>query len=155
MISTAPGERVPRHRLIRNLIASGDYGRAETEIRVFESDFSLDGPVYRYKVDLLVARASGSPGLMREDRITILEEARDLALRGMNRFAWNKSLLNAYAELGLEYYKIAGVYSVFDEAIERLREAEEKLGDPDISRIISRLMRRMKGQPTEAAEFDA
>jgi hypothetical protein len=39
MISRAPGERVPRHRLIRNLISSGDYDRAETEIRVFESDF--------------------------------------------------------------------------------------------------------------------
>src|SRR6202021_287559 len=83
MISAAPGERVPRHRLIRNLIASGDYDKAETEIRVFETDFSLDGPVYRYKVDLLVARASKSPGLMREDRVTILEDARDLALVGM------------------------------------------------------------------------
>jgi hypothetical protein len=74
MISTAPGERVPRHRLIRNLIASDDYDRAETEIRVFETDFALDGPVYRYKVELMVARASKSPGLMPDDRITILEE---------------------------------------------------------------------------------
>ena len=49
--------RVPRHRLIRNLISTGDYDQAETEIRVFESDFSLDGPVYRYKVNLMVARA--------------------------------------------------------------------------------------------------
>jgi len=155
MISAAPGERVPRHRLIRNLITIGDYDRAETEIRVFESDFSLDGPVYRYKVDLMVARASRYPGLMREDRVTILEEARDLALRAMNRFAWNKSLLNAYAELGLEYYKIVGNYSVFDDAMERLRVAEERLGDPDISRVISRLMRRIHGQPTEAAELDA
>jgi hypothetical protein len=155
MISTAPGERVPRHRLIRNLITSGDYDRAETEIRVFESDFALDGPVYRYKVDLMVARASRSPGLLREDRITILEEARDLALRAMNRFAWNKSLLNAYAELGLEYDKISGLYAVFDDAMERLRGAEDRLGDPDISRIISRLMRLIHGQPTEAVELDA
>ena len=155
VISTAPGVRVPRHRLIRNLIASGDYDRAETEIRVFESDFALDGPVYRYKVDLIVARATKSPGLMREDRIIILEQARDLALQAMNRFAWHKSLLNAYGELGLEYYKIVGSYSVFDDAMERLREAEEKLGEPDISRIISRLMRRVQGQQTEAAELDA
>jgi hypothetical protein len=153
MISTAPGERVPRHRLIRNLIASCDYDRAETEIRVFESDFALDGPVYRYKVDLIVARASKSPGLMREDRITILEEGRDLAFKGMNRFPLNKSLLAAYGELRLEYYKIIGNYTVFDDAMERLREAEEKLGDPDISRTVSRLMRRIKGQP-EAAELD-
>ncbi|WP_342726091.1 SIR2 family protein [Bradyrhizobium sp. B097] len=150
MISAAPGERVPRHRLIRNLIASGDYDKAETEIRVFEADFSLDGPVYRYKVDLLVARASKSPGLMAEDRVTILEEARDLALVGMNRFALNKSLLAAYAEVGVQYYKLVGAYSIFDEAMSRLREAEEKLGDPDLTRTISRLERRIQGQVTEA-----
>jgi hypothetical protein len=149
MISTAPGERVPRHRLIRNLIAIEDYDRAETEIRVFESDFSLDGPVYRYKVDLLVARASKSQGLMREDRITILEEGRELALMGMNRFELNKSLLAAYAELGLEYYRIVGSYEVFDDAMTRLREAEEKLGDPDVTRTRSRFMRRLQGQAVE------
>jgi hypothetical protein len=150
MISTAPGERVPRHRLIRNLISSGDYDRAETEIRVFETDFSLDGPVYRYKVNLMVARASRSPGLMREDRITILEEGRDLALTGMSRFSLNKSLLAAYAELGIEYYRIIGSYVVFDDALNRLRDAGERLGDPDIDRILSRLTRRIQGKPTEA-----
>jgi hypothetical protein len=150
MISVAPGERVPRHRLIRNLIASGDYDRAETEIRVFESDFSLDGPVYRYKVDLMVARATKSPGLMREDRVKILQDGRDLALTGIDRFALNKSLLAAYAELGLEYYRIDGTYEVFDDAMDKLREAEEKLGDPDVSRTISRLTRRIHGLPTEA-----
>lgn len=150
MISAAPGVRVPRHRLIRNLIASGDYDKAETEIRVFESDFSLHGPVYRYKVDLLIARASKSPGLMSEDRVTILEEARDLALTGMNRFALNKSLLASYAEVGVQYYKIIGTYDVFDDAMSRLREADEKLGDPDLTRTISRLERRIQGQATEA-----
>jgi hypothetical protein len=150
MISAAPGVRVPRHRLIRNLIASGAYDKAETEIRVFESDFSLDGPVYRYKVDLLVARASKSPGLMNEDRVTILEEARDLALTGMNRFSLNKSLLSAYAEVGVQYYKIVGKYDVFDDAMSRLREADEKLGDPDLTRTITRLERRIQGQMTEA-----
>jgi SIR2-like domain len=149
MVSVAPGERVPRHRLIRNLIAGGDYDRAETEIRVFESDFALDGPVYRHKVDLMVSRASRSPGLMREDRIKILEDGRDLALTGMNRFALNKSLLTAYAELGLEYYRIVGSYEIFDDALAKLRDAEESLGDPDVSRTISRLTRRIQGHPTE------
>jgi hypothetical protein len=73
----------------------------------------------------------------------------------MNRFAWNKSLLAAYGELGLEYYKIVGNYSVFDDAMHRLRQAEEKLGDPDISPIISRLMRRIQGSKAEAAKSDA
>jgi hypothetical protein len=67
----------------------------------------------------------------------------------MNRFGLNKSLLAAYAELGIEYYRIVGSYSLFDDAINRLRDAEEKLGDPDINRIISRLTRRLQGKPTE------
>lgn len=151
MISVAPGVRVPRHRLVRNLISSGDYDRAETEIRVFETDFGMDGPVYRYKVDLMVARATKTSGLMKEDRLTILEEARELAMGGMQRFGLNKTLLGAYGELGLEYYKMTGSYDVYDDAVSRLREAEEKLGDPDVARIVSRLSRRMQGQAVESA----
>ena len=49
MISVAPGERVPRHRLIRNLIDMGESDPAETEIRVFEKDFNRDGPVARFQ----------------------------------------------------------------------------------------------------------
>jgi hypothetical protein len=154
MISVAPGERVPRHRLVRNLISTGDYEKAETEIRVFESDFGVDGPVYRYKVNLMVARAVHSPGLMGEDRVQILEDGRDLALVGISRFGLNKALLASYAELGLEYYRLTGSYSYFDEAMQKLRDAEEKLGDPDVSKIIARLTRRIQGQPYEAAEVD-
>jgi hypothetical protein len=154
MISVAPGERVPRHRLIRNLIATGDYERAETEIRVFEADFALDGPVYRYKVDLMTARATKAVGLMDEDRIKILEDGRDIAIAGINRFALNKSVLTSYAELGVEYYKISGNYNIIDDAMKRLKEAEEKLGDPDIIRTISRLTGRLQGHPLEANGSD-
>ena len=58
------------------------------------------------------------------------------------------------AELGLEYYRLTGSYSYFDEAMGKLRDAEEKLGDPDVSKIIARLTRRTQGQPYEAAEAD-
>jgi len=49
---------------------------------------------------------------------------------------------------------ITGSYSYFDEAMGKLRDAEEKLGDPDVSKIIARLTRRIQGQPYEAAEVD-
>lgn len=68
MMSVVPGERVPRHRLVRNLIDSGDFDKADTEIRIFESDFGKDGPVSRYKISLLLARANGAEGIMPEDR---------------------------------------------------------------------------------------
>jgi hypothetical protein len=69
LMSVAPAERVPRHRLIRNLIEAGAYEKAEIEIRIFENDFGIDGPVYRYKVQLLLARSQNAPGLLEEDRI--------------------------------------------------------------------------------------
>ncbi len=146
MISVAPGERVPRHRLIRNLIAVNQFEEAETEIRLFEKDFRVDAPVYRFKIQLMVARATQTRGIMEEDRIAILEEARDLALYGAERYNNNRHILAAYAELGIEYYKRTKKNFMYEEALELLREAEQVLGDPEVSRLITRLDRRMGGQ---------
>lgn len=38
IVSLLPGQRVPRHRLIRNLTDMGHYDQAQTEIRIFEND---------------------------------------------------------------------------------------------------------------------
>jgi hypothetical protein len=59
----------------------------------------------------------------------------------MNRFGLNKSLLAAYAELGIPHRRV-GSYGVFDYAMNRLRDADEKLADRYINHIISRLTRR-------------
>jgi SIR2-like domain len=152
LMSIAPSERVPRHRLIRNLIEAGSYEKAETEIRIFEKDFGIDGPVYRYKVQLLLARAQHAPGLLPEDRLQILESAKTVALVGIVRFPLNKTLLAAYAEVGVEYYRRTGSYEYFDHAIKLLRDAEEGLGDPDVARIINRYVRRIQGQPFESSD---
>jgi hypothetical protein len=151
LVSIAPSERVPRHRLIRNLIDAGAYEKAETEIRIFEKDFAADGPVYRYKVQLLLARAVRVPGILQEDRIQILESAREMALVGINRFPLNKTLLTAFADVGIEYYRRTSSYAYFDEAIEMLRTAEDRLGDPDVARIIAGLVRRVQGQSYESS----
>lgn len=145
MMSRAPGERVPRHRLIRNLISMGQFEKAETEIRIFNKDFGSDGPVYRYKVNLMVARATKSPGIMKQDRVTILEEAYQLATVGVERYAFNKNMLSAFAELGIDYYRMTGSYSYFDQAMKKLKTAEEGLGDPEISKLVIRYERRIAG----------
>jgi hypothetical protein len=154
LMSIAPSERVPRHRLVRNLIDSGAYDKAETEIRIFEKDFGADGPVYRYKVMLLLARAMRVPGILPEDRLQILEQARAMALAGIGRFPLNKTLLSAYAEVGVEYYRRSGSYDYFDHAMEFLKDAEKRLGDPDIVRIINRYVRRVQGQPHGQPEVE-
>jgi len=147
MMSVAPGERVPRHRLIRNLISQGYFEKAETEIRLFYKDFGGDGPVHRYRIKLLVERAIRTPNILPEDRIAILDEAHALAVQGVSKYPINKNILGAYAELGIEYFRITGSYKYFDEAMEELRTAEEKLGDPHISQLIAQFQRRIAGLP--------
>ena len=146
MISVAPGERVPRHRLIRNLIDMNEFESAEAEIRVFTKDFREDGPVHRYKVLLLVARAKNSPGLMEEDRLVILNRARDLAIAGIRKYRDNKHMLYTYCEVGIDIYKRSGDLSVFADAIRETKAAEKVLGDPEVSRRIDELERRVVGQ---------
>ena len=130
MMSVAPGERVPRHRLIRNLIKMDAFEKAETEIRIFEKDFGVDGPVFRYKVNLMVARAVRAPGILEEDRIAILEQARDLAKAGVERFPYYHSMMAAYADLGIEYFRKTGKYNIYDDALAKLKTAEDRSGIP-------------------------
>lgn len=146
MISRAPGERVPRHRLIRNLIEMREFARAETEIKLFEKDFGRDGPVHRYKIKYHVERAVHTPGIMLEDRVEMLEQAHDLAVFGAERYATNKNVLAAFGELGVEYFRLTGSLTYFDEAMKHLKAAEDKLGDPQITAIIGRFTRRVGSQ---------
>jgi len=145
LMSVAPGERVPRHRLIRNLIEDGEFEKAETEIRIFNNDFGQDGPVHRYKVNLMVARATRTPGILEEDRIAILEQAHELAVVGAEKYP-NRHMLAAYADLGLIYYKKTGKLEYYDDALDRMKRVEEFNGDSEIGRTISRYERRLAGR---------
>lgn len=145
MISKAPGERVPRHRLIRNLIDINELEKADTEIRLFENDFRADGPVHRFKIMLLLARAERTPGILEEDRLAILEMARAQALNAVDRYKDNKDLLRSYCDVGLEIFKKTKDISAFDDAMRKLQQAEERVLDPDITSIIILYQRRISG----------
>jgi hypothetical protein len=57
--------------------------------------------------------------------------------------------------VGIETAKLTGRSTVFDTAIAELRQAEERLGDPDISRMVTRFERRMATiftEPEDVAE---
>lgn len=155
MISTAPGERVPRHRLIRNLIELGEYEKAETEIRIFDNDFNSDGAVMRYKINLLTARAIHTTGIMEEDRVAILKEACEVAHIALNKFPGHKYVHAAHCELGIEFYRKTKDYSVFDFALEELKKSESKAGDPELSKLISRYERQISGQLSVDNTVDA
>lgn len=144
MISVAPGTRVPRHRLIRNLVELGKYDQAEAEIRTFKNDFGFDGPVTRYRINLATARAMNSPGLLLEDRIYIINEAKELAASAASKYRDNKFILTAYCEVGVAAFKLGLGRDLFDLAIAEFRRAEERNGDPDIQRAISIIDRRFE-----------
>jgi hypothetical protein len=65
----------------------------------------------------------------------------------------NKGILAAYCEVGLETAKLTGRSHVFDTAIAEFKAAEDRIGDPQVSRIISQYERRMAGIATEPAEY--
>jgi hypothetical protein len=153
MISIAPGERVPRHRLIRNLIELGEYDTADTEIKAFRTDFRIDAPTKRYQIKLATARAVRAKGLMLEDRITLIEKASEIAAEAAHRYNNNKGVLAAYCEVGIEAAKLSGTTVVFDRAITLLKNAEEEIGDPEVSRMIARLESRMASIGVEQPDF--
>ena len=152
MISKVPGERIPRHRLIRNLIDINEVEKAETEIRLFENDFRVDGPVYRYKILLLIARAERTPGLMDEDRLAILQQAHSLAVSGCEKFRDNKDMLRIYCDVGMEIFKRSGEMTVLDQALDKLKAAEERIGDPELTNIINLYQRMLTGRQFAESE---
>jgi hypothetical protein len=142
MISVAPGERVPRHRLIRNLIDQERFDAAETEIKVFESDLGRDGPVARYRALLMMRRALHTPGLTDRDRLVMLEDAFAQAIASQDRYSNNKNVFYVACEIGLQIVKFKNDFAPFDDALRRLKAAESRLEDPEISRQIRSFERR-------------
>ena len=142
LISVAPGLPVPRHRLIRNLISLEKFDLADTEIRVFKTDIGSDGPVARYQIALLVARAIHTPGIMAEDRMVILRKAESQAAASAERYSNNRNVLAAYGDVGIEILKRSKDDSCIDNALKALRDAESRTGDEDIGKTLRTYERR-------------
>jgi GTPase SAR1 family protein len=142
VISTIPGEKYPRHRLIRNLIELDKFDIADTEIRIFKSDFGVDAPVERYKSMLLIRRATNTKGILKEDRVAILEQANSKILRDLDRFPSQKYIRFTYCDLGIAFEKIAHDISYFDDAIAHLEEFYDANPEPEIANRLSKYMNR-------------
>ncbi len=138
IISKAPTLRVPRHRLINNFIRMGRYERAASEIRIFESDLKADAPVWRYKISLSLERSRHSPGLMPEDRLTLVKESSLIARRALERFKDDASLYEAFCDTGIQYMRLSGDWSIVDESLKQFRDRSENALDPEFSRSFAR-----------------
>jgi hypothetical protein len=100
-----------------------------------------------------MARAVRSPGLLHEDRVVLIEKARQFAASAVTRFKLNKGILAAYCEVGLETAKLTGRLDVFDAAIAEMKKAEDRIGDPEVSRMISGFERRIANIAIEPVEY--
>lgn len=136
IVSLIPGARVPRHRLIRNLTDMGQFEQAQTEIRIFENDFRIDAPVTRLKIELMIARATESEGILTEDRLAILDQARALAVSGTDRHQNSGGVFAAYCKVGIAILRYSRERTVFDDAMTRLGKAAERLADPEMNSYI-------------------
>ncbi|MFT7388193.1 MAG: hypothetical protein ACI8VC_001438 [Candidatus Endobugula sp.] len=146
------GVGVLTSRLIRYLIDVNQLEKAETEIRLFENDFKSEGPLERFKIILLLARAERTAGILDEDRIAILEMAREKAVKAVDRYKNNKNILKTYSDVGLEIYKRSQDSSVFEDSMKQLKEAETRLGDPEITTSIIMFERQFSKFQSELAE---
>jgi hypothetical protein len=81
--------------------------------------------------------ADKTPGIMASDRAAFALEAARLAEAGIDRFSEDKNMYRAYLEAGLAYFRYSGHPDVFDSAMRKTLEAQARILDPDLQRIIS------------------
>jgi hypothetical protein len=141
MVALAPGERVPRHRVIRKLLEMGRLEAAAQAIRDVEEAVRVDRPIHRYKVLLAIRRAEATPRILPEDRVAILRSAEALALKGIERFGDDRLTYQAYAEVGLAVARQANDLSVLEAALRLMTAAYDRILDPAMADDVSRYER--------------
>jgi SIR2-like domain len=144
IIAVVPGERGPRHRLIRKLLEIRRPEAAAQAIRHAEEEIGSDRPIARYKVRLAILRAEATPGILAEDRVAILRNAQSIALDTIQRFAGDKFAYVAYAELGVAVAETAGDFTMLDEAISEMANASDRILDPAMATDLERYERRRR-----------
>ena len=133
VVRLAPGERIPRHRLISALLRTQDLEATEQEIREAEMACGMDGPLSRFKVRLAIRRAQLTEGVMLEDRRAMLLEAERLAVRGIDRSRDDKWAYFSLSEVGEVMAQLTGDVSVLDRAIDLIASASRRILDPDMT----------------------
>ncbi len=144
LIETAPGERVPRHRLIRNLLHEEEIEAAERQIELAEREIGGDAPMLRYKIQACLIRSRRFEKLRPEDRYATLLRAKELAIRGCERYPDDKYNFITLCDVGFELYRARKDASALSDALIRLREAESRILDPQISTEIASIERKVR-----------
>lgn len=129
LCAAVPGERVPRHRYIRNLIKERRFGEAEIALSEARELGITDSVIFRYEVDLHVAKAEHLSFLEKQDRLNLLETAVGKAKRSVSR---RPDDMHNYDSLCKATFALAvngGDTQQFYDAVDLLKEAFDKIGD--------------------------
>ena len=136
LIELAPGERIPWHRLIRELLQEGNLDETEYTIRNAEEAAGADAPIDRYKVRLLIVRARRTEGISNIDRTALLRRAYEMAMKNIDRHKWDKYGYYTLCDVACELIQHGESTYLLDEAIARSEEASDRILDPDMTRRI-------------------
>jgi hypothetical protein len=138
LISIAPGQRVPRHRLITNLIDMQELPQAENEIRIYERELRPDAVVARYGIEIALRRVEAVGSILPEHRAIMAREAAQLAEQAIGKYENDKNLYEVYMRAGYLVLRMSGKPDVIDKAIDLSKRAEVKIVDPQLQRSIGR-----------------
>nr|WP_281720141.1 SIR2 family protein [Nitrosomonas nitrosa] len=129
LIERAPGERIPWHRYIRELL-DHDLEQAEFALRNAQESVGADAPIDRYKVRLLVERAERTHGISDSDRIALLRRAYEQATRNIELHPMDKFSYNTLCDVALKLQQRGQGGYLLLEALTKMSEAAQTILDP-------------------------
>ena len=138
LINVSPAERIPWHRLIRELLEDSALEETEYLIRDAMEAVGQDAPIDRYRVRLLVARAEYTTGISPEDKLALLRKAYELAQKNINRHKSDKYSYRELCNVAVKLVEKGETHYLLEEAISRMRDGAESILDPDMDRQLRR-----------------
>lgn len=138
LIGIAPGERIPWHRLIRELLEQNRLEEVEYLIRDAIEAVGQDAPLDRFKVRLLMARSESTQGISAGDRLAILRRAYELASNNIERHRVDKHSYRILCQVAVKMIERGEPVQILYEAIARMRQAAAEILDPDMDRDVRR-----------------
>lgn len=136
LVDAVPFERVPRHRLIRNLLRERDYGVAEIAVSAARVAKLDDSVISRYDVELTLGKARHLQFLGPSDRLNMLEVACEKSVSGVMKRPDDMYNYQTYCRAALELASASGEPNELVDAIGRLKRGFERIGDPRMNEWI-------------------
>lgn len=138
LITSSPGERIPWHRLIRELLDESALEETEYLIRDAIAAVGSDAPIDRYRVRLLLTRSEKTVGISTQDRLALLRKAYELAQKNIGRHKSDKHSYRVLCDVAAKLVEKGESSHIFLEAISVMRTAAQEILDPEMDRELRR-----------------